>query len=145
MRILLGFSPLVGCRSGWGGSRRAAGRSRLPLSRFPTIRRSHFASPVLDKGTEEPLGASSETFGVSDGPALPPRDPVTRVSCGTAWQDRQRGLGEEKSGGEYARAVPDASLAPVFLSCLISLELLQACVRASPSSPLLQQKSGRAL
>lgn len=41
--------------------------------------------------------------------------------------------------------MPDSSLALVLLLCLISLELLQACVRVSPSSPFLRQKSGRAL
>lgn len=140
--MLLGFSPSCVAEVAGGAPER---RSWLPLSRFLTIKHSHFSSPALDKGTKEALGASSETFGVLDGPALPRHDPATQVGCGAAWQDRQRDLGEEKSGRQCARAVPNASLTPVFLSCLISLELLQACVRVSPSSPLLQQKSGRAL
>lgn len=53
---------------------------------------------------------------------------------------------EERSGRRpYAWVMPDSSLTPVLLSCLILLELLQACVGVGPRSPFLQQKSGRAL
>lgn len=107
-------------------------------------------SPALEKGPESLREHPQRPL---DSTAFPPHDPAVRECYGAAyWQPGETSKGvwvkfwEERSGRKSnAWVMSDSSLTLVLLLCLISLELLQACVRVGPSSPFLRQKSGRAL
>lgn len=70
-------------------------------------------------------------------------------------QPHRRAVGHTHTHGDLGEVLErrgvlghcECGLCPVlpWLWCSMSLELLQACVRGSPSTPLLRQKSGRAL
>lgn len=66
---------------------------------------------------------------------------------GQLWDRHSHGGLGDVLGRRRVLGHREGGLCPVLpgLWCLMSLELLQACVRGSPSAPLLRQKSGRAL
>lgn len=132
------WSPLSArCSRGSAGSRKAGGRLSLPIFRFPTTCCSDFAR----MGKQGASGSILRNVGLC-------RVTSPCPSPGGNLCDRHShgGLGGV-FGRRGALGHHECGLCPFLpcLWCLMSLELLQACVRGSPSAPLLRQKSGRAL